>query len=80
MPAKLGWGIGTQPLYWAQLIGKTKRTASDRLRESDTDEGPGYEAIAMIYGDGEYRFEIQENWWTLPTGWSFGWIPAVAVD
>jgi DNA-binding beta-propeller fold protein YncE len=34
----------------------------------------------MIYGDGEYRFEIQENWWTLPTGWSFGWIPAVAVD
>lgn len=34
----------------------------------------------MIYGDGDYTFEVQENWWTLPEGWSFGWIPAVAVD
>ncbi|MBT3604009.1 MAG: hypothetical protein HOE48_00530 [Candidatus Latescibacteria bacterium] len=34
----------------------------------------------MIYGDGDYTFEVQENWWTLPDGWSFGWIPAVAVD
>ena len=34
----------------------------------------------MIYGEGDYQFEVQENWWTLPDGWSFGWIPAVAVD
>lgn len=34
----------------------------------------------MIYGSGDYTFEVQENWWTLPDGWSFGWIPAVAVD
>lgn len=34
----------------------------------------------MIYGAGDYTFQVQENWWTLPDGWSFGWIPAVAVD
>ncbi|MGA1194978.1 MAG: peptidyl-alpha-hydroxyglycine alpha-amidating lyase family protein [Candidatus Latescibacterota bacterium] len=34
----------------------------------------------MIYGEGDYTFKVQENWWKLPDGWSFGWIPAVAVD
>ena len=34
----------------------------------------------MIFGQGDYTYTLQENWWTLPEGWSFGWIPAVAVD
>ena len=23
---------------------------------------------------------MQEDWWSLPAGWEFGWVPAVAVD
>jgi len=34
----------------------------------------------MTYGSGEFTFEVVEDWWTLPDGWTFGWIPAVAVD
>jgi len=34
----------------------------------------------MIFGQGDYTYTLQKNWWTLPEGWSFGWIPAVAVD
>lgn len=34
----------------------------------------------MTYGSGEFTYEVVEDWWTLPDGWSFGWIPAVAVD
>lgn len=34
----------------------------------------------MVFGQGDYTYTVQENWWTLPEGWSFGWIPAVAVD
>ena len=34
----------------------------------------------MAFGSGEFTYEVVEHWWTLPPGWSFGWIPAVAVD
>ena len=34
----------------------------------------------MIYGSGSHTYEVQENWWELPEGWNFGWIPAVGVD
>lgn len=34
----------------------------------------------MIFGQGTHQYTVQENWWTLPDGYEFGWIPAVAVD
>ncbi|MFQ6039855.1 MAG: peptidyl-alpha-hydroxyglycine alpha-amidating lyase family protein [Candidatus Poribacteria bacterium] len=34
----------------------------------------------MTYGSGKYKYEVQEGWGKLPEGWTFGWIPAVAVD
>lgn len=34
----------------------------------------------MHFGTGSYTFSVVENWWTLPQGWKFGWIPAVACD
>lgn len=34
----------------------------------------------MNYGSGKYKYEVQEGWGKLPEGWTFGWIPAVAVD
>lgn len=34
----------------------------------------------MIFGQGTHQYTVAENWWTLPDGWEFGWIPAVAVD
>ncbi|RKU19479.1 hypothetical protein C6500_11045 [Candidatus Poribacteria bacterium] len=34
----------------------------------------------MVYGQGTHQYTVQENWWTLPEGWEFGWVPAVAVD
>ena len=34
----------------------------------------------MIFGQGTHQYTVQENWWTLPEGWEFGWVPAVAVD
>lgn len=34
----------------------------------------------MNFGQGSHQYTVQENWWTLPEGWEFGWIPAVAVD
>ena len=34
----------------------------------------------MIFGEGNYRYEVHENWYKLPEDWSFGWVPAVAVD
>ena len=34
----------------------------------------------MVYGQGTHQYTVQENWWTLPDGWEFGWVPAVAVD
>lgn len=34
----------------------------------------------MIFGQGTHQYTVHENWWSLPEGWEFGWIPAVAVD
>ena len=34
----------------------------------------------MVFGQGTHQYTVHENWWTLPAGWEFGWIPAVAVD
>ena len=35
---------------------------------------------SMVFGQGTHQYTVQEDWWTLPEGWEFGWIPAVAVD
>ena len=34
----------------------------------------------MAFGEGAFTYTVQEDWARLPEGWSFGWIPAVAVD
>lgn len=34
----------------------------------------------MQVGYGEYRYEVVSDWAKLPPGWTFGWIPGVAVD
>ena len=34
----------------------------------------------MRYGEGDYTYDVIENWAKLPEGWRFGWIPAVACD
>ena len=34
----------------------------------------------MSFGSGAYTYEVQENWFSLPEGWSFGWITGVACD
>ena len=34
----------------------------------------------MAFGSGKFVYEVQENWYQLPKGWAFGWIPGVAVD
>lgn len=34
----------------------------------------------MVFGQGTHQYTVHENWWTLPEGWEFGWVPAVAVD
>lgn len=34
----------------------------------------------MVFGQGTHQYTVQEDWWTLPEGWEFGWVPAVAVD
>jgi hypothetical protein len=31
-------------------------------------------------GNGRYTYEAMENWATLPTGWTFGGVSAVATD
>ena len=34
----------------------------------------------LSFGSGAYTYEVQENWHSLPEGWSFGWITGVACD
>ena len=34
----------------------------------------------MHLGRGDYQYEVIADWARLPAGWSFGWIPSVAVD
>ena len=33
-----------------------------------------------VVGSGSYRYEVIETWGTLPTGWTFGPMSAVATD
>jgi sugar lactone lactonase YvrE len=33
-----------------------------------------------IVGSGDFTYEVQKDWFRLPEGWRFGWVPAVAVD
>lgn len=34
----------------------------------------------MPFGSGKYRYEVEPGWGKLPSGWEWGWIPAVACD
>lgn len=34
----------------------------------------------MRVGAGDFQYEVIADWAKLPAGWSFGWIPGVAVD
>ncbi|MEA2730221.1 MAG: hypothetical protein QOF70_4696 [Acetobacteraceae bacterium] len=36
--------------------------------------------MAIIIGEGEYRYEVIESWGTLPDGWRYGEVAAVGVD
>jgi outer membrane protein assembly factor BamB len=36
--------------------------------------------MAIVVGQGDYRYEIKENWAKLPAGWSFKEVAAVGVD
>ena len=36
--------------------------------------------MATIVGQGDYKYEIKENWAKLPDGWSFKEVAAVGVD
>ena len=29
----------------------------------------------MAFGQGTHQYTVEENWWTLPEGWEFGWVP-----
>jgi len=34
----------------------------------------------MLFGSGQYTYQVAEGWGKLPAGWRWGWIPAVACD
>ncbi|MFN8496204.1 MAG: peptidyl-alpha-hydroxyglycine alpha-amidating lyase family protein [Caldilineaceae bacterium] len=34
----------------------------------------------MAFGSGKYTYEVVEGWGKLPSGWHFGWIPALGCD
>lgn len=34
----------------------------------------------MAFGSGKYTYEVVAGWGKLPSGWHFGWIPAVGCD
>ena len=36
--------------------------------------------MAIIVGQGDYKYAIKENWAKLPDGWSFKEVAAVGVD
>ena len=33
-----------------------------------------------VVGSGKFTYEVQQDWFQMPEGWRFGWIPAVACD
>src|ERR1700749_3559266 len=53
-------------------IGDVRRSVA-KIRIGET-------AMAIIIGDGEYRYEVIENWGKLPDGWRYGEVAAVGVD
>ncbi len=36
--------------------------------------------MSVRVGQGEFQYEVIADWATLPQGWTFGWVPGVAVD
>ena len=36
--------------------------------------------MAVVLGEGDYRYEVHRGWGTLPDGWSFREVAAVGVD
>ena len=36
--------------------------------------------MAVTLGNGDYRYEVENCWGQLPTGWSFREVAAVGVD
>src|SRR5580704_4845958 len=38
------------------------------------------QASAKVLEDGAHRYEVIEDWGTLPPGWSYGEVAAVGVD
>ena len=34
----------------------------------------------MQVGSGEYRYEVIDQWAKMPEGWTWRWVPGVAVD
>ena len=36
--------------------------------------------MGSVVGNGEYQYEVIENWGTLPDQWTFHEVAAVAVD
>src|ERR1700682_381554 len=40
----------------------------------------GGNIMVKVLQDGDHRYEVIEDWGTLPDGWSFGEVAAVGVD
>jgi hypothetical protein len=36
--------------------------------------------MANTVGSGQYTYELVERWGTLPSGWTFGPVSAIAAD
>ena len=36
--------------------------------------------MPIVIGEGDYRYEVIENWGRLPDGWRYGEVAAVGVD
>ena len=36
--------------------------------------------LMTLVGSGAFTYAVQQDWFELPEGWSFGWVPAVACD
>ena len=36
--------------------------------------------MTLVVGSGAFTYAVQQDWFELPEGWCFGWVPAVACD
>src|ERR1700684_3194106 len=45
-----------------------------------TDEVAATPTGGKVLGEGAHRYEVIEDWGTLPPGWSYGEVAAVGVD